>query len=50
MKVNVLSGKTKGEGDSPMVDMIMYLSIVLVGVFAFFAFKKLQDQKSTLIM
>lgn len=50
VKINVLSGKTKGDGDSPMVDYIMYLSILLVGIFAFFAYKKLQDQKSTLVM
>ena len=50
VKSNVLSGKTKGDGDSPMVDYIMYLSIVFVAAFAYFAFKKLQDQKSTLVM
>ena len=50
VKINVLSGKTKGDGDSPMVDYIMYLSIVFVAAFAYFAFKKLQDQKSTLVM
>jgi len=50
VKINVLSGKTKGDGDSPVVDYIMYFSIMLVCGFAFFAFKKLQDQKSTLVM
>lgn len=50
VKINVLSGKTRGDGDSALVDYIMYLSIILVSAFAFFAFKKLQEQKSTLVM
>ena len=43
VKINVLSGKTRGSGDSAMVDYIMYLSIIFVSGFAFFAFKKLQE-------
>jgi len=50
VKINVLSGKTKGDGASSLVDIIMYLSILFFAIFAFFAYKKLQDQKSTLIM
>jgi len=50
VKLNVKSGKAKGDGDSPMVDYIMYIAILFVCAFAFFAFKKLQDQKDTLIL
>jgi hypothetical protein len=50
VKTNVLEGRTRGDGESAMVDWIMYLSIIAVAVFAYFAFKKLQDQKSTLVM
>ena len=50
VKINVKSGKTKGDGDSALVDVIMYLSIILFAAFSFFAFKKLQEQKSTLVL
>lgn len=50
VKSNVKSGKTRGEGHSAAIDYIMYLSIAFVAGFGYFAFKKLQDQKSTLVM
>ena len=43
VKSNVYKKKYKGDGDSPVVDYVMYLSIISVGVFGFFAYKKLQE-------
>lgn len=37
-------------GGSNLVDYVMYLSIVLVMAFGFVAYKKLQDQKDTLVI
>ena len=43
--------KTNPSGQtSKIVDYIMYISIVFVIVFGLVAYKKLQDQKSTLVL
>lgn len=43
--------KTNPSGQSSkIVDYIMYISIVFVVVFGFVSYKKLQEQKSTLVL
>ena len=43
IKGNIRSGNSKGLAGSVFVDYLAILGVIAVGVFAFFAYKKLQE-------
>lgn len=50
IKGNVRMGNSRGLAGSSFVDYVAFVGLAAVIVFAFFAYKKLQEQKDTLVL